>query len=299
MEAAGDRAYETSGILHAKGSILRRQGRWEEALEIYKRVFELDPRTAPRDLASTYMWMRQYPSAQHYFDRGIELEPTSGFLRYRKAAISWLWKADTRAAREVLELIPEGIDDEGTIRWAWFWQEIYEGNFKAALESLKNAPGDWIRADYHTWPKALMAAHAYQYLGEGSTALASYESACRLLESEVERTPQEAKFQRALSIAYAGLGRNDEALAAAQKAVEIWPIDQHPYFGVTDLQNLALVYTMVGELELAIDTLDRVLSMPDLISIPLLELDPRWTPLRADPRFAELKKKYGGVSDVL
>lgn len=79
--------------------------------------------------------------------------------------------------------------------------------------------------------------------------------------------------------------------------VEIWPVDQHPYFGVTDLENLAMVHTMVGELDLELDTTDTVPSMPDLISILLLECDPRWSPLWKDPRFDKLKAKYRGTSD--
>ncbi|MEE8368809.1 MAG: hypothetical protein V3S30_10890 [Thermoanaerobaculia bacterium] len=301
IEAAGERVDGSSKLLTRKAAILRRQGHWVEALDSYKRAFELDPRSVNRvsNLASTYMWLRQYRGALDYFDRAIALVPAHQFSWYRKAVIPWLWKGDTQASRLVLERVPDSLDDEGLLRWAWFWQEFYEGKFRAALERLENVPGDWGRSGIEEWPKALMAAHAYQYLGDAENARLSYDLARQILEREVERAPQEAKYHRALAIAYAGLGRKAEALAAAQAAVEIWPIGREPFFGVANLNNLGLVYTMVGELDLALDTMETVLSMPDLISVPLLELDPRWAPLRSHPRFEDLKAKYGKVADVL
>ncbi len=300
IEAAGERINGSSRLLNRKAGILRRQGRWNEALDSYKRAYELDPRSfvRVRNLASTYMWLREYRAAVEYFDRVIALDrEENGFSWYRKTAIFWLWRGDTKAAREVLGSVPDRIDTD-YIRWTWFWQEIYAGDFRAALERLDNIPGDWIRSGIEHWPKPLIAAHAYQYLGESDRTRSSYESARRVLEAEVERAPEEAKSYRALAIAYAGLGRKADALAASRKAIEIWPIDQHPYFGITSLENLALVATLVGELDLAFETIETVLSMPALISIPLLELDPRWAPLRNDPRFEELKEKFGRVVDV-
>ena len=44
----------------------------------------------------------------------------------------------------------------------------------------------------------------------------------------------------------------------------------------------------------ALDLLERLLSMPSITTIPILELDPRWAPLREDPRDGELKLKFGG-----
>ncbi len=45
---------------------------------------------------------------------------------------------------------------------------------------------------------------------------------------------------------------------------------------------------MVGEYDKAIDKIEYLLSIPGQMSIPLIQLDPRWAPLREHPRFQEL-----------
>ena len=58
------------------------------------------------------------------------------------------------------------------------------------------------------------------------------------------------------------------------------------------LHDLALVYTMVGQPNEAIAKLDELLSRDGDYSAHTLRLDPSWDPLRSDPRFHALLKKY-------
>jgi hypothetical protein len=62
--------------------------------------------------------------------------------------------------------------------------------------------------------------------------------------------------------------------------------------GVSRVEDLALIYTMVGNQEAALQQLDFLLSHPSLISATLLQLDPRWDPLRKNPKFEALLAKY-------
>ena len=58
------------------------------------------------------------------------------------------------------------------------------------------------------------------------------------------------------------------------------------------LEELARIYTMLGNQEAAIHQLDYLLSHPSRISVTLLKLDPRWDPLRKNPKLEALLKKY-------
>ena len=120
-----------------------------------------------------------------------------------------------------------------------------------------------------------------------------YEEARELLLAEIARTPDESRARRALSLAEAGLGLKEEAISNAQRVIDQWPLDEHPFFGVIPLENLAMVYTAVGEPDLALDILEQLLTMPSITTIPMLELDPRWEPLRGEERYRELKEKFG------
>ena len=101
-----------------------------------------------------------------------------------------------------------------------------------------------------------------------------------------------ARCNSALGIAYAGLGRKDEAIREGKKAVELYPVSKDADEGQSVVLDLAVIYTMVGEYEAALDEIEYLLSIPSETSVPWLRLDPIWDPLREHPRFQELLEKY-------
>jgi len=78
--------------------------------------------------------------------------------------------------------------------------------------------------------------------------------------------------------------------------VELLPVSKDAYGGCWALQSLALLYTVVGEHDAAIDQLEYLLTIPSLISVPRLRFQPVWEPLHQHPRFKRLLKKHGGES---
>ncbi|KAA3634889.1 MAG: hypothetical protein DWP97_05940 [Calditrichaeota bacterium] len=55
---------------------------------------------------------------------------------------------------------------------------------------------------------------------------------------------------------------------------------------------MALIYTIVGEYELAIDELEYALSIPAWCSPEYLRGDPLFEPLQKIPRFQQLLDRY-------
>jgi tetratricopeptide (TPR) repeat protein len=86
-------------------------------------------------------------------------------------------------------------------------------------------------------------------------------------------------------VAYAGLGRRDDAIHSAKRAVELLPITKEAYRGSVILLELARVQVMTGDLDPAIDILSQLLSVPSIISAPDLRVDPFWRPLQDNPKF--------------
>ena len=62
--------------------------------------------------------------------------------------------------------------------------------------------------------------------------------------------------------------------------------------GAHRAEDLARIYTAVGEYDAAIDQLDRLLALPSITAVPMLRIDPTWSPLRDNPRFQALLAKY-------
>jgi hypothetical protein len=67
--------------------------------------------------------------------------------------------------------------------------------------------------------------------------------------------------------------------------VELLPVTKEAWKGHYRIEDLARVYVMVGEYDLATEQLEYLLSIPGELSIPLLQLDPAWNPLRDHPHF--------------
>jgi hypothetical protein len=94
-----------------------------------------------------------------------------------------------------------------------------------------------------------------------------------------------------LGLAYAGLGRREDAIREGRRAVELRPPEKDTWYGVDMLRNLAVVYATLGEADSTVKQLRTLLSVPSWISVPLLLVDPTWDPVRRDPGFQALVKR--------
>jgi hypothetical protein len=65
-------------------------------------------------------------------------------------------------------------------------------------------------------------------------------------------------------------------------------VSKDAWDGPSYITNLALVYTWVGEKDLALEQLAASAKMPGGISYGELKLSPIWDPLRADLRFDKI-----------
>jgi tetratricopeptide (TPR) repeat protein len=111
------------------------------------------------------------------------------------------------------------------------------------------------------------------------------------IEGSTERSIPASVYSN-LGITYAGLGRAEDAIREATRAVELATPSDAASSGHGKILSLAEVYVKVGEYDLAIDRLDYLLSINSPISPTLLRIDPIWDPLHDHPRFQALLEKY-------
>jgi TolB-like protein/Flp pilus assembly protein TadD len=285
---------EEPDILFLKALIFRRQGRWEDALAPMRKAVQLNPRDSrtPQELGVTHWHLRQYEEAERGHEQAITLEPNQIYAYYTKVWMHWS-QGNLGEARAVLEAMPPS--DEQRVLWTWVWQEIYEGDYRGAIDRLDAASRDWIRIAKYAFPKSMLEGLAYSLMEERELARESFESARELLEGEVGRSPEDHRLHSALGISYAFLGLTDAAIREGKRATELYPLSKDAFFGLIPQEDLAFIYTKVGEHEAALELIELLLSVPSRISTPFLELDPRWEPLRDHPRFRQLLEKYRQV----
>jgi tetratricopeptide (TPR) repeat protein len=119
-----------------------------------------------------------------------------------------------------------------------------------------------------------------------------YDSARLVIESKLTTHPDDAGLHSALGIVLAGLGKKDEAIRQGIRATELLPITKEAMWGFNRELDLAKIYTMVSEYDLAIDKLEYLLSIPGELSVPYIKLDPVWRPLLKIPRFQKILAKH-------
>lgn len=236
---------------------------------------------------------RHYEEAKRYLDLYLSLLPDHMTPYCMMAWTFILWTGDTQKARTALDEMPEKIDDASYVEW--FIVELYERRYQAALDRLGRIPGELFE-DYGTvTPWALNTGMVYRLMGEEERATAAFDSARVLLEREVKERPDDFRIRGPLGMAYAGLGRKDEAIREGLKGVEMLPTSADALVGPDRLIDLAAIYTMVGEYEAALDQIEHLLSVPCRFSVQLLRLDPQWGPLRDHPRFQRLLEEFSNT----
>ena len=86
----------------------------------------------------------------------------------------------------------------------------------------------------------------------------------------------------------AGLGRKEDAIREARRAVDLMPIAKDSYRGPAIVTDLALVYAWTGERDRALEQLEIVATIPAGPTYGDLRFNPCWDSLRGDKRFDKI-----------
>jgi serine/threonine-protein kinase len=124
--------------------------------------------------------------------------------------------------------------------------------------------------------------------GDSSGAERAFISARAAAKKSVREQLDYAPAWSLLGMLDAGLGRKADAIAEGKRACELLPLSKDSWEGPTYIINLALIYTWLGEKDLAFEQLAIAAHIPVGITYGELKLDPTWDPLRSDPRFEKL-----------
>jgi len=280
-----------SQVIAYVGFVQRRQGKFEQGLANIKKAAELDPlsHTLAVDVGVTFTFLRRYTEAERYYERAISLAPDNANAYGLKGLLYLIWQGSTDKARANLE---EGLEntkktENVEIVHSLATIDVFDGNYQEAVDRLSLKSEDFDNLEYFI-PNPLRRALIYSYMNKKELAKKYYEDARSILESKIQESPEDARFHSSLGMAYAGLGRKEDAIREGKLAVELLPVSKEALCGPYRVDDLARIYVMVGEFDAAIDQLEFLLSIPSSLSIPLLRLDPAWNPLRDHPRFKKL-----------
>jgi tetratricopeptide (TPR) repeat protein len=267
----------------AVGYILRRQGKWEEALAELEDVFRRDPRDPdlPGQIGTTLVCMRRFDEAERWFRAAEEIREDYLPPQFGRAELPLLAHGDIEGAQANIDAIAAQGKDHPYVEYMEYYLALLRRDFDRALEALQSAEGDAFYGFNYYLHKNLAYAEIYQYQGQGELKRFHAEAARIALERAVEAAPNDARVRSALGLAYAYLGREEEAVREGLRAVEIEPVSLDAAAGPAHVLNLARVYALVGERELALERLQYLMSIPagNIVTDALLKLEPCWAPL--------------------
>jgi eukaryotic-like serine/threonine-protein kinase len=279
--------------LMIEAMIGRHENRWDASLANLQRASELDPRNSDVAfrLAAIYFEMRRYSELEQFLTRTSAKGPFDKPLVW--LARIKLAQGDPVAAQSLLEQIPL---DFSPGPWIWdvrFTAALYLRDYDAADRVIAATPAKWEDNDYPygspEWASGLVA----RARGDRPKAHAAFAAARNKLEAKLADRPNDAPYLSDAAKLDAGLGRKEEAIREAQRAVELQPIAKDAVNGPVWVAKLALVYAWTGERDRALEQLEKVATVPGVLGglLPTygdLLLNPRWDDLRGDKRFDKI-----------
>jgi serine/threonine-protein kinase len=169
------------------------------------------------------------------------------------------------------------------------------GSLLALLTRTPHTVFDWA---WSYLPTTLYAAWAHQLRGDSRAARIAFDSARVLLDSVIVVLSDDWRVHAARGMALAGLGRRREAQREARWLRQSTVYREDAYEGGEPAEDRARILAAIGEADAALEEIERLLAGPSLLSVHTLRLDPRWDPIRDDPRFQALLVKYANPEAV-
>jgi len=275
-------------ILKAKAYNFQSKGLWKEYLKALEKASELNPNDAEvhSDIALGLWFLHRYKDAEVSLNRAITLSPNESWPYVVKAYNIWSWIGPNQQSRDALKNIE--MENEWYL-FSWYFQELGEGKLEAALGLLSDTSViEGINNKMWVIPKPLLSAILYQHLGDDELAQKHYETAVSFLEKKISELPDDRRYHSSLGLAYAGTGQKELAMKEINRAVELLPVSEDAVYGLPAALDVAIGYTMLGELDCAIDQLEYLLSIPNFITVVWIEWDIRFAPLKTHPRYKKL-----------
>src|SRR5438128_10770521 len=279
-------------------SIKRRQGKWQESLEEYESVQRTDPQNpnTVRELVFTNTAQRRWPEASRWATQMRTMAPASLVAKIQSGYVEFWWKGDTGPLKLMLSQVPAGTDPDGSVTSCRWDVAMIDRDFGEARNVLQKSDLNEISyTPSGTTPKSFLQGLIELAEGKQAEAQKLFELARPSFEKGVEEAPSSADRHANLGWFYAFAGRKDEAIREGRQAVELKPESKDAVDGAIMNCYLALIYARVGEKELAIPLIERLLKTPGAVdsvdySITVNDLKHRWEwdLIRNDPRFQKL-----------
>jgi TolB-like protein len=276
----------------------RRQGHWDDAVRNIVRAVELDPLNVEplEGLGELYSNLRRYKEAAAIYDRALVQHPMSIPLRVRRALVDCDADANLAPLRRVINTIGRESPsaEEEVAEYAFDLAAAGERDPVAAeraVAALARQPREKL-----PFPTAFCEGLVARLRHDEASARAAFVLARAENEQLVRTQPKNSVPLGMLAFIDASMGNKEKAMEEARAACALSPLDKDALEGALQKTNLARVYALTGERDLALEELATVSKLPGGPSFGELKLYPEWDSLRDDSRFQKILDSLAALS---
>ncbi len=234
------------------GDVLQDQGKWDEAIEAYKKGWGCGNQQAIRDLCrllkrthadeeameylrqglerfpddGSLLWIQalmlkrleQYDEAVRCLNRYIELKPSQAPSGYREIASCWEDREDYTKAEEYYQ---KAIDHNPKEAKSWRLFGKYYANKRKMQEKALPYLEKAVELDPESLYGWMKLGEVYEALGRQEEAISCYETSLKNYKKEIEKDPYDCCNYEGAADVLAHLGRLDEAEEMAHHALSL------------------------------------------------------------------------------
>src|SRR5262245_41415322 len=258
-------------------SVLPPNEAFPKAKEAAEKALELDGNLAEAHTARAFiyfMWEWNWADAGSEYRRAIELKPNySSALQWYSSLLAATGRTDEALAevKQARDLDPFSLSIAAHPGWINYLSRNAEATVREARQALKLDP--------NFLPARRYLALGYDLQGKYNESVPEFQKALSL-------SPASTLIKSELGYAFAKSGRREDALRVLDELQRSSGQRRASPF------HFALIYVGLGEKDRAIELLNKACD-ERAERLVWLRVDPRFDPLRQDPRFYEIMIRMG------
>ena len=281
-----------------RGWVLRRAGRWDEALDSMKKATSLNPNSVEHVTAiwRTLVALNRFAEAQAWLRAAEARVPGNISIALTKADGTLTMTGDAGPLLAAILRSVSQAEPEAGIRMGYVITEAKFGDPEVALDYLDQwAPG-LVDVQFDFAPEDMLRAYVLHAAGRLDEAKDFAARALPMIEAAQRVEPNQPEIEKARAFTMALMGRADEAEAAARRVRALYPVSLDAFGSANYLIAITEVLAIAGRNALALEWLDDYLSSGGALQT-LIEIRqwPAFAALAQTPGFAALIEKHGMV----